>query len=161
MSLLLICVPLIFLPLLSSRFLVEIKVACVWKKKMLKLLVNVGIRVTTRKTLRRWSSSDRISASVSSGFSDYTVREIFSRSLYIRVSFVSLCERAVLIRIIEAYRSFPFLRFFRFSARRNGVDFSINNEWSIYFSDEPREIFEIYPLVSENNWLIQISFFIN
>lgn len=49
---------------------------------MLKLLVNVGIRVTARKTLQRRISSDEPQRF--SGFSDHTVQsfETFSRSLF-------------------------------------------------------------------------------
>lgn len=65
----------------SLRLFAGIKVACGWE--MLKLLVNVGIRVTARKTLQR----RRISPDVPrrfSGLSDHTVRpfEIFSWSLF-------------------------------------------------------------------------------
>jgi len=104
---------------ISLRFFAGIKVARGWE--MLKLLVNVGIRVTARKTFqRRRILSDE--PQCFSGFSDHTVQsfEIFNQSLF--AFFSCPYGASYLSRLLR--HIVPF-NFFKFSARRNGVVFSV------------------------------------
>ena len=94
---------------ISLRFFAGIKVARGWE--MLKLLVNVGIRVTARKTLQRRISSNEPQRF--SRFSDHTVQpfEIFSQSLF---AFLSCLYSAYLSKLSR--HIVPFTVFQVFSA---------------------------------------------
>lgn len=92
---------------ISLRFFAGIKVARGWE--MLKLLVNVGIRVTARKTLQKRISSNEPQRF--SGFSDHTVQpfETFSRSLFAVLSCLYSAYLSKLSRHIVLFTVFQVL----------------------------------------------------
>jgi len=93
---------------ISLRFFAGIKVARGWE--MLKLLVNVGIRVTARKTLQRLGISSNESQRFS-GSSDHTVQpfETFSRSLFAFLSCLYSAYLSKLSRHIVLFTVFQVL----------------------------------------------------